>query len=242
VSSSPVDPKILARVRALLAKAESTDFPEEAEALTAKAHQLMARYAIDQVPHDTSGRPELHRVAVESPYPAAKFHLLGAIARANRCEAIWIKHEGVATVVGYAVDVATVELLYTSLLVQATSAMLAHGPRADVRGRSRTRAFRHSFLLAFAARIGQRLAEQTAAEEEAAAASGSGGSADGAGGGSGAALVPLLQERADEVHRAVDEAFPRLRQHRVSVSSGDGLRAGDAAAEQADLGRGRLVS
>jgi len=231
MSSSPVDPKVLGRVRALLAKAESTDFPEEAEALTAKAHQLMARYAIDQVPHDTRGGPGLHSVAIDAPYPAAKFHLLGAIAQANRCEAIWSKHEGVATVVGFPVDVATVELLYTSLLVQATTAMLAHGPRADHRGRSRTRAFRHSFLLAFATRIGQRLAEQTAAEERAAAAAEP-----------GTALVPLLQERADEVHRAVGDAFPRLRTHRVSVSSGDGLRAGNAAAEQADLGRGRLVS
>jgi hypothetical protein len=231
MSSSPVDPKVLGRVRALLAKAESTDFPEEAEALTAKAHQLMARYAIDHLPHDTAGGPGLHRVVIESPYPAAKFHLLGAIARANRCEAVWSKHEGVATVVGYPVDVTTVEVLYTSLLVQATTAMLAQGPRADRRGRSRTRAFRHAFLLAFAAHIGVRLAEQTTAEEQAAAAAQP-----------GTALVPLLQERADEVDRAVDEAFPRLRQHRVSVSSGDGVRAGVAAAEQADLGRGRLVS
>ena len=235
MTSSPVDPKVLGRVRALLAKAESTDFPDEAEALTAKAHQLMARYAIDQLPHDTAGGPGLHRVVIESPYPAAKFHLLGAIARANRCEAVWSKHEGVATVVGYPVDVTTVEVLYTSLLVQATTSMLAQGPRADRRGRSRTRAFRHAFLLAFAAHIGVRLAEQTAAEEQAAAQSERAS-------GAGTALVPLLQERADEVHRAVDEAFPRLRQHRVSVSSGDGVRAGVAAAEQADLGRGRLVS
>jgi hypothetical protein len=35
-------------VRALLAKAESTTYPEEADALTAKAQELMARHSIDR--------------------------------------------------------------------------------------------------------------------------------------------------------------------------------------------------
>jgi hypothetical protein len=230
MADGALDPKILSRVRALLAKAESTEFPEEAEALTAKAHQLMARYAIDQLPHDTAGGAGLHRVAIEAPYPSAKFLLLGGIAHANRCEAIWSKNDGVATIVGFPVDVATVELLYTSLLIQATTAMLAQGPKADRRGRSRTKAFRHSFLLAFGSRIGQRLQEQTSAEEEAAAAE------------PGTDLVPLLAERAAEVDKAVSEAFPRLRNHRVSASSGDGIRAGHRAADQADLGTKRIAS
>jgi hypothetical protein len=228
-----IDDKVLGRVRALLAKAESTEFPEEAEALTAKAHELMARYAIDHLRVGDSGSgPGLHRLAVDPPYPSAKFLLLGGIARANRCEAVWSKHDGVATIVGFPVDVQTVEILYTSLLIQATSAMLGHGAKADHRGRSRTKAFRHSFLLAFGARIGQRLAEQTEAAEQAAAAEPT-----------GTALVPLLTERAAEVDRAVDEAFPRLSRQRVSASSGEGLAAGQAAADRADLsGRGRRLA
>ena len=227
-----IDDKVLGRVRALLAKAESTDFPEEAEALTAKAHELMARYAIDHVGVDPGSKPGLHRLAVDPPYPSAKFLLLGGIARANRCEALWSKHEGVATVVGFPVDVETVEILYTSLLIQATTAMLGHGAKADHRGRSRTKAFRHSFLLAFGARIGGRLAEQTAAAEEAATSAPA-----------GAALVPLLSERADQIQRAVEDAFPRVSRHRVSASSVEGIDAGRAAADQADLtGRGRRLA
>lgn len=42
------DPKVIERVRALLAKAESTSFPEEAEAFTAKAQELITRHAIDR--------------------------------------------------------------------------------------------------------------------------------------------------------------------------------------------------
>ncbi len=44
-----VDPKVLARVRGLLAKAESTEFGEEAEALSAKAQELMTRHALERV-------------------------------------------------------------------------------------------------------------------------------------------------------------------------------------------------
>ena len=40
--------RALGRVRGLLAKAESTEFPEEADALTVKAQELMAAYALDE--------------------------------------------------------------------------------------------------------------------------------------------------------------------------------------------------
>ena len=43
-----VKAKKLEQIRALLAKADSTDFPEEAEACRAKADALMTSYAIDQ--------------------------------------------------------------------------------------------------------------------------------------------------------------------------------------------------
>ena len=59
--------------------------------------------------------------------------------------------------VGFAGDVEAVELLFTSLLVQATAAMMRAGSRTGRNGRSRTRSFRQSFLHAYAVRIGQRL-------------------------------------------------------------------------------------
>ena len=47
--------ELAAKVRALLAKAESTTFEAEAEALFAKAHQLMVRNAIDEAVLHLSG-------------------------------------------------------------------------------------------------------------------------------------------------------------------------------------------
>ncbi len=48
---------MLQRVRALLAKAESTTFPEEAEALTGEAQELMARRVRAGRSVDREGRP-----------------------------------------------------------------------------------------------------------------------------------------------------------------------------------------
>src|SRR5579875_2573250 len=46
-SSAKVDEKMLARVRALLAKAEATTYPAEAETFTTAAQAMMARHSID---------------------------------------------------------------------------------------------------------------------------------------------------------------------------------------------------
>jgi hypothetical protein len=226
--AEPVDERILARVRALLAKAESTTFPAEAETFTAGAQALMARHSIDHALLAAAGRapsdrPGGRRLGVDPPYEAPKASLLDAIASANRCRAVWSKDLGFATVIGYPTDLDSVELLFTSLLVQAVSALTRDGARID--GRSRTRAFRQSFLLAYAGRIRERLNEATREQaEQAAAEQGN------------AHLLPVLASRLQEVEQATDELFPRLR----STSAGsaydeEGWGAGRAAADLASI-------
>jgi len=218
------DPGVLHKVRALLAKAESTTFAEEAEALTAKAQALMDRHAIDRAvlaeASGSAGGPEGRTVLVEAPYARPKFQLLSELARANRCRAVLETRSGVATVVGFPEDQETVELLYTSLLVQATRAMLHRGTDA----RSRTRAYRQAFLLAYAARIGQRLREAAAAAVADATRA------------HGGSLLPVLQGREDAVERHLADAFPRLRSMRVTASDPAGYAAGHAAADRARIG------
>ena len=218
------DPGVLHKVRSLLAKAESTSFPEEAEALTAKAQQLMDRHAIDRAvlarASGGSAGPEGRTLLVEAPYARPKFGLLSEVARANRCRAVWNTHSRVATVIGFPEDQLTVELLYTSLLVQGTRAMLASGTAAA----TRSRGYRHAFLTAFAFRIGERL--RAAAEATVRAASHD----------HGAGLLPVLRDREAAVEQRVQEAFPRLRSLGVSVSDPAGLVAGRSAADRARLG------
>ncbi|MEU8804123.1 DUF2786 domain-containing protein [Spirillospora sp. NPDC048819] len=220
-----VDQRTLGRVRALLAKAESTEFPEEAEALSTRAQELMARHSIDHAllaaeTGDISG-PAGRRIAVDNPYDAPKAVLLTVVADANRCRAVWHRELGFSTVVGFPADLAAVEMLFTSLLVQATSAMVHAGPRRDARGRSRTRSFRHAFLNAYAARIGERLRE--AADRATVNAGGN-------------ALVPVLTVRDRAVEEAVGTLFPNLAKGRAgSVSNYEGWVAGRAAADLASL-------
>ncbi|MEV5710937.1 DUF2786 domain-containing protein [Actinoallomurus sp. NPDC052274] len=224
------DRRTLDRIQALLAKAESTEFPEEAEALTARAQELMARHRVDDaLLAARTGRaddgPVGRRLPIDSPYEAPKALLLGAVADANRCRVAWSRSLGFATVLGFPADLDAVELLFTSLLVQATSALVHEdGDRA------RTRAFRRSFLASYAVRIGERLAEAAGAAEHRAATEAP-----------GMDLLPVLAARDRAVEDAMTAMFPRLTGHRMSVSDRAGWLSGQTAADRADLTARRPV-
>jgi Protein of unknown function (DUF2786) len=221
------DRRQLTRIRALLAKAESSEFPDEAEALSAKAQQLMSRHAIERVMLEASqdGAPQgstARRMWLDAPYAGAKSLLVASVASANSCQAVWSEDLGFITVVGDPSDLASVEMLATSLLVQANRAMLAAGRIVDRRGTSRTRSFRQSFLVSYATRIRQRLIEASEAEvTEASRARGE------------ATLLPVLAARVERAEAATREIFPRLTSRSVAVSSSEGWAAGHAAADAA---------
>ncbi|KPM53800.1 hypothetical protein CcI49_30305 [Frankia sp. CcI49] len=230
------DPRVLDKVRALLAKAESTTFTEEAEALTSKAQQLMARYSIDDALLAARGssasasasasgdEPDASRIGIGRPYEEPKAILLNVIAEANRCRSIWVRNFGFMTVIGYPRDLEAVDLLYTSLLVQAIAAVTRAGGRQDRYGRSRTRAFRQSFLTSFATRIGERLATATEqAGADAAAASGD------------SRLLPALAARYDSVREAAERMFPEVVARTVNATDVEGSVLGRAAANLASL-------
>jgi hypothetical protein len=248
-STAPADERMLSRIRALLAKAESTEFAEEAEALSGRAQELMAKYSIDHaLLAAAAGQAEApggRRIAVDNPYEAPKATLLQIVAQANRCRVVWSRELGLVTVIGFPADLDAVELLFTSLLVQADTAMLRTGGKRDGAGRSRTRAFRQSFLLAYAVRVGERLseaadhAEQAAVAEQRAAAAGPAG--DDAGNDvaarKGTDLVPFLAARHRAVDDAVDEMFGSslTRSRSVRATDAEGWTSGRAAADLASL-------
>ncbi|WP_405092226.1 DUF2786 domain-containing protein [Micromonospora sp. NBC_01392] len=223
--------RMLDRVRALLAKAESSGYPAEAEAFTAKAQELMARHSIDAaLLAATAERPDQPggmRLGTDAPYAAAKALLVQEVAAANRCESVWSDDLGFATVLGFPADLAAVELLHTSLLVQATAAMLRGRGDRSGRGKGggrRTKGYDESFLNAFALRIGERLrAASTAAAEE---------HADDR-------LLPVLAARSDAVRERADQLFPGTTRHRLQVRDTEGWSSGTTAADRASLDAGR---
>ncbi|MGY1640469.1 DUF2786 domain-containing protein [Geodermatophilus sp. SYSU D00703] len=229
------DARLLRRIRSLLAKAESTEFPEEAEALTAKAQELMARHAVDAALLDAGATAAARavvgsrRVHVDDPYVRAKMQLLGAVADANDVRLVWYQSLAIANLVGTPADLDAVELLFTSLLLQAGPALAA--AERSAAPRSASRSFRRAFLLGYAGRIGERLrttrerATSTAAAER------------------GVDLLPVLRSRQEAVDDAFTELFPRVRTSRSRASMDPaGWYAGRAAADTTDVGscRSRL--
>jgi uncharacterized protein DUF2786 len=240
-----VDQKMLSRVRALLAKAESTTFPEEAEALSAKAQELMSRYSLERIVRESPGAgasqgaagaggvadpypAAARRLWLDNPYVAAKAMLVGAVAEANRCRAVLAEKPGFTTVIGDEVDLEIVELLCTSLLVQATRAMVSAGSHLTRTGRSRTRSYRQSFLLAYATRIGERLS--TARDVSAAAVA------------DVAQLLPVLAARERVVDELFESMFPQSVSRSFSVGNAAGWHAGRVAADLAVLDTRRAVA
>ncbi|MFC3385880.1 DUF2786 domain-containing protein [Couchioplanes azureus] len=216
---------LLNRVRALLAKAEATTFPAEAEAFSAKAQELISRHSLDEAlvgAGDTEVTPFARRIGVDHPYESEKASLLDAVARANRCQVVWSPEFGFATVFGFDADIDAVDLLHASLLVQAHRAMARAEPPGGKAGRARLRSFRQSFLIGYAVRIGERLAEA----DRAALAH----STD------AAALLPVLASRETQVREARERAFPRtVRGRGFRVASEEGWESGRTAADRATL-------
>jgi hypothetical protein len=230
------DDRAMRRIRGLLAKAEPTEFHDEAEALTAKAQELMTRHAVDaallEAGSSSSRRAAVgtRRVHVQDPYVRAKMQLLAAVAEANDVRLVWYQSLGIANLVGATTDADAVELLFTSLLLQVAQALGAAERTAGLGSASRS--FRRSFLLGYAHRIRERL---TTARERATAEAGAEARAT-----HGVDLLPVLRSRQAAVEERVAELFPRVRssRSRSSVDAG-GWFAGRAAAERADVGRHR---
>jgi hypothetical protein len=225
------DAAMLARVRALVAKAESTEFEAEADAFMTKAQELMTRHSIDRAllasvhVESVGDGAALRRIGIDDPYAGAKYTLLSQIASANSCKAVWAQGYGFTTVVGDEIDLGLVELLFTSLVVQANSALAREGRRDPSR---RSRPFRQSFLVAFGYRIGERLAAASKTVTDKAVAEHED-------------LLPVLARRSEAVEAVFKREFPKLRNYSASATDGDGWRAGEAAADLADLRAGAEV-
>lgn len=145
------------------------------------------------------------------------------MARNNRCRTVYDSGYGFSTVFGVGSDLWAVDLLFTSLLLQAGVALQ--------REEERSRGFRHAFLLAFAYRIGERMREATATVTSAATAVSDG------------AFLPVLAAREDAAVAARDEAFPHLgRPMQVSMSNHWGASAGRQAANRASITRDAAIA
>jgi hypothetical protein len=225
---------LLDRVRKLLAKAEGDGVTtHEAEALTAKAAELMARYGIDRA-RLAAIRPETDRPAdrvfdIDNPWASVKIYLLAHVASALRCACVEVDRPAGRRlhVFGYGSDLERATILYASLLVQMNRGLAAE--QIPVTGAS-ARAWRRSWMLGYASAAAARIRD---AEERAAEAAGYPESS----------IVPtaciVLASRAEVVTRLADETYPHTRETRVTYG-GTGYQDGYREGGKADIGNATL--
>jgi RNA-binding protein YhbY len=224
---------VLARVRKLLAKAEDPAVTEaEAESYNTKAAQLIARYGIDRAmlaAADTStDEITTIKISLDNPYSRDKAGLLTTIAHPLRCRALlhrWGQTVTAVTVFGFRSDLDRVELLFTSLLLQATTQLTRVRPVNTVRGESLA-AYRRTWLHGFAGAVQVRLrrSEDQATREHRTSGPGR----------QSAELV--LRDRNTLVTDAFDEQFGALQAVPRRQLSGSGYLDGQVAGERANLG------
>jgi hypothetical protein len=230
------------RIRALLAKAESTNFPEEAEAYTAKAMELMSKYGIDQTllqakENKTTVGDRIFKVY--APFARDKVTFFNAIVNALGGRAVWrIRGKRQANpgfeelhVFATETDLERIDMLFTSLLVQCANAMNV-AVRETISGQNRPRKFKADFLYGFSSEVGVRLlaAERQAARdaEESAEAQ-------------GMSMALVLVSKKDQVNRRVENVYSHLTNNsRRRSELGAGYSHGTAAGRRADLGGVRM--
>ncbi len=234
----PHDHPMLEKIRKLLAKAEDdATSAEEADLYTSKAAQLIADYGIDQalLAADVPGGGVVgdRVVRLEPPYARDKADLLATVADSLRCRCVRItdrtttRNEFSIHLFGHASDLERAELLFTSLLLQASTWLV----RTPIPRHEHKAAFRRSWLAGFRHAIGSRLAEaERTAERDASTRRTASGRSTGL----------VLADRDAAVVDALREIYPRLRHSRPRSFSGSGVSDGWTAGQRADIGGTRV--
>ena len=228
--------RALRRIRGLLDKAGSTSFGPEADALYDKAAELMARHRIDAALLEAGRAPAERSPVVEravdlgsGQYVRARLQLIHHVALNHGCRVLThtTRNGRVATVIGVDDDCDRVELLYTSLLLQATR--LGGSAWAARRSSGSQVAWKREFMLGFAARVGERLAELSALAAT---------TPDHSGGAGQGSVAVVLAGRSDRVDDWMARAYPKVRSlaPAAGFTGHGGVAAGRSSADRADLG------
>lgn len=240
----------MAKIQALLAKAESSTFPEEAKVFTAKAYELMEKWAIDEAMM-RGMRPESIEVGTVkfdlaySPYLAPKRQLLHVLALHFDCRAVFTSYTNrytsdkskrnvsYVTLVGMEKDLQFVRMLFTSLLLQADIEFLTDAVQSACRTETSHPGhrikWRNTWMLGYINGIMVKLAERkrfARAEAENATP--------------GVGLV--LASKKDRVDKAFNDQVGRTKTMRsnASFAGGSAYGSGRDAGGRADVGDPRV--
>ena len=245
---------MLARIQALLAKAEATTFPEEAKIFTAKAQELMTKWAIDDAMlnrgKDVVGEIDKQVIWLDAnEYRAPKVQLLAAVADTNNVKLVLHPQEYrmvdgkrkrmfAVTLVGFEKDRLFVEKVFTSLLLQLSHELLSPqvvaARQLECGHAGHGIKWRNTFTNGYAATIRYRLQQmrdQVRKQSEAQ---------------HGVTTLGLvLADRSAMVTRKYEEFFPKLGKAKKSDAGQGGGSAyyhGAQAGHRADVGSPKVKS
>jgi hypothetical protein len=152
--------KVLDRVRKLIAKAEGTDNAHEAQAFREAADDLMQKYAIEE--WQTAQQAQLGlkptRIKIDIGEGSIKSNplleqtavLVGIVADFCKCSSIWVTRGGYGEdycwVYGYESDLRYFELLYTTIYLHMSEAILFTSPDPAKSEGANIRDMRHAGL------------------------------------------------------------------------------------------------
>lgn len=229
------------KIRGLLAKAESTEFEEEADLFLQKATELMAKYRIDEAllqAANKSADDPVERITITvGKWGIAKGSLIVYICKSFGCHAVWAAKVGGqrrCNIIGHKSDLEMVTALFTSLEIQLDRELL------NVQGydKGETRSARSSFANGWCSKVGTRVKShyKKAMEEEKSNLSSSEES-------SSVALV--LASRDDAVEAKYQEIYnrkPRYKSSTTRTSDYVAYQSGYAAGNNADIGASAIGS
>jgi len=232
------------KIDMLLAKAESTPEPAEAEALIEKAQKLCSKYAIDEamIAAARNGKaPEKivrEEIIYKGTFAKAYFRIGQAVALANECRVLIRKEYSgdVAMVcIGFESDVARVKQLNAAVQIQAAGSLAVWSkeqrtmPNWKYLDKGEKWRNRRQFLNSFGAGLGEQLERargQATKEAEASVETGS--------------VALVLRDKKDRVDDWVDQTYGKLRRthSREYGGSSRAYAAGHAAGMRADATSG----
>lgn len=228
-------------IRALLAKAESSEFESEAEALRERAFQLMAKFGIEQAMLASKVVSDLEAtkvlIVIKGPYHARRVMLLTALAKAMRCRTVVVvpvlkrgqkTPDSPVYVYGMPSDVERVKLMFESLDLQMADALTKS--LSDKPARVHGRTWSVNFISSFASEVYRRVnqAERDAESSEVTHGSGK--------------FEVVLADNESKVHSLFEKENPNsFKTTHSSTSSSAGWSAGSKAGANAALGNAQGV-
>ena len=221
--------EVTRRVQKLIAVAERTTHPDESDAFSRKAAELIARYRLSAEALRPRQPDEyvIHELVLgRGAYVRARFSLLSGVADAMGCLATFLTGPSgtTAQISGPLREVEAVEVLFNSLHQQ----MASQASKQRRTTSAATQRFRRAFMFGFAERVSELLhdAHSVAAEQEDAQS-----------------LLPIMLEQRERVHRFAAEQLGPIRAAAAPAPVvANGASAGRQAASDADIGRIRVAS